>query len=264
MAAAHALDDMTVFREYEPRELKNGRYPHAWDRLGEGHDALLDAADEVLPGSHVGVKDIVRQVTGHRCQRCKHPYWVGKGIGSWEEVHPLDVDEEVAQLALAFDSPEEPTRAVMATRVHWSPCDHRCEHTGPVRGQIWPGLPAPPPPRPIEFSERWPTAGDWTRYMPVEAAYRILTVHHLNEVKSDLRWWNLAALCQRCHLTIQRKVTMENPWPWEHSAWFRPHAAAWYALRYRGEHLTYTQTMARLDELLALGQQHEQVERMAL
>ncbi len=98
----------------------------------------------------------------------------------------------------------------------------------------------------------------------IQAAWRILTVHHLNERKHDLRWHNLAALCQRCHLVIQRKVTMENPWPWEHSTWFRPHAAAWYALRYLGEHLTYTDTMARLDELLALGREHEAVERMAL
>lgn len=31
----------------------------------------------------------------------------------------------------------------------------------------------------------------------------VLTVHHLDGDKSNCRWWNMAALCQRCHLRIQ-------------------------------------------------------------
>lgn len=37
-------------------------------------------------------------------------------------------------------------------------------------------------------------------------AGRTLTVHHLDEDKSNLNDWNLAALCQKCHLSIQNKV----------------------------------------------------------
>ena len=35
-----------------------------------------------------------------------------------------------------------------------------------------------------------------------------MTVHHLDLNKSNCAWWNLAALCQKCHLTIQAKVVM--------------------------------------------------------
>jgi hypothetical protein len=87
---------------------------------------------------------------------------------------------------------------------------------------------------------------------PVEARWRILTVHHLNGDKYDCRWWNLAALCQRCHLTIQGKVQMARVWPWEHSEWFKPYVAGYYAWAYLGEELSREEVEARLDELLAL------------
>ena len=254
-----ALDDLMVFREYEPRELGADGYPLVWHKLeGSGRDAVYDAADMVLPG---GVKDVVRAATGHRCQRCGHPYYVGKGLGVWErDDEPSD---EVIHPALFDDlAPEVRTKGT-AGQTHWSPCDVRCRHPGPFRCR-------PVSPRSgltgwTVFGAEAPDAGERVRAgMETQAAYRILTVHHLNERKFDLRWWNLAALCQRCHLTIQRKVTMETAYPWDHTSWFRPHAAAWYALKYLGEHLTYTQTMARLDELLALGRREESAERMAL
>ncbi len=255
---AHPFDDARVFRTYEPHELKGERYPYAWDKLGDGHDDLLNAADMVLPGSMVGVKDIVRHATGHRCRRCGHPYYVGKGLGVWED-DPAPSAEAIP-LAL-FDGLADEQRQATAGRVHWSPCDRECAHAGPLRCLV-------------DGRVAWQDAGSATTKTPTDhgidtrttyqAAYRILTVHHLNERKHDLRWWNLVALCQRCHLTIQRKVTMEDPWPWEHSEWFKPHAAAWYALRYLGENLTYTDTMARLDELLELGRREEAVGRMAL
>jgi hypothetical protein len=34
--------------------------------------------------------------------------------------------------------------------------------------------------------------------------------------------------------------------------WFKPYAAGWYAWSYLGEDLTREETMARMDELLAL------------
>ncbi len=56
-----------------------------------------------------------------------------------------------------------------------------------------------------------------------------LTVHHLDLDPSNCRWWNLAALCQRCHLHIQAKVVMERPWMFEHSAWFKPYVEGYHA-----------------------------------
>lgn len=79
-----------------------------------------------------------------------------------------------------------------------------------------------------------------------------LTVHHLNGNKSDCRWWNCPALCQRCHLHIQAKVDPARPWIFDHSTWFLPYAAGLYAWRYLGLELSREETMARLGELLAL------------
>lgn len=165
-------------------------------------------------GDGRGVKHLVREQAGHRCIRCGHPYAPGAG--------------------------------------EWSPCDERCTHAGPYRYEwngIWEDAGA---------DEQVNTAGQVKRLVglrAVEARWRILTVHHLRlgeDAKRDLRWFNLAALCQRCHLTIQGKVLMERVWPWPHSEWFRPYAAAWYAWAYLGEELTREETLARLDELLAL------------
>lgn len=107
-----------------------------------------------------------------------------------------------------------------------SPCDERCCHGGPV------------------FMENPGGA--------VYAPWRILTVHHANGNKRDLRWWNLLALCQRCHLTIQGRVIMERAFIFEHSAWFAPYAAGWYAFKYLGEEITREEAIERQDELLAL------------
>lgn len=80
-----------------------------------------------------------------------------------------------------------------------------------------------------------------------------LTVHHLDIDPSNSRWWNLLPLCQRCHLSIQGRVDLARPWVMaEHSEWFKPYVAGWYALRYLGEELDRDQTLARLPELLAL------------
>lgn len=112
----------------------------------------------------------------------------------------------------------------------WSPCDELCTHgVGPT------------------FTR--------ARGEKVEAAWRILTVHHLltgQAGKRNLLWWNLVSLCQRCHLTIQRRVDLRRVYPWPHSDWFRPYAAGWYAFAYLGEELSRVETLERLDDLLAL------------
>lgn len=50
-----------------------------------------------------------------------------------------------------------------------------------------------------------------------------LTVHHLDNDKSNCNDWNLAVLCQRCHLHIQGKVEMKQIWMFEHTGWMKPH-----------------------------------------
>lgn len=80
-----------------------------------------------------------------------------------------------------------------------------------------------------------------------------LTVHHLDLNPANCAWWNLPALCCRCHLQIQHKVVMERPWVMtEHNAWFQPYVAGYYAWKYLGETLTRAEVVARLGELLQL------------
>jgi hypothetical protein len=83
---------------------------------------------------------------------------------------------------------------------------------------------------------------------------RILTVHHLTGQKDDNRWWNLLALCQSCHLTIQDRVIPERPWLMQHSAWFVPYVCGFYASYYGGEDVTRKQAITEPARYLALGQ----------
>lgn len=129
----------------------------------------------------------------------------------------------------------------------WSPCDERCDHLAPYRYD-WNGI--------WEDVEDGPrSAGEIVAEIaprPVQARWRILTVHHLDGNKGNCRWWNLASLCQRCHLQIQGKVRMERVYPWPHSEWFKPYVAGYYAWTYLGEEITREQAIERLDELLGL------------
>ena len=79
----------------------------------------------------------------------------------------------------------------------------------------------------------------------------VLTTHHFNGDKSNCAWWNLLALCQRCHLSVQGRVNPEQPYMFEHSEWLKPYVAGFYAWKYEGRSITREEAMARLDELLA-------------
>jgi HNH endonuclease len=51
-----------------------------------------------------------------------------------------------------------------------------------------------------------------------------LTVHHLDGDKWNLEWWNLAALCQRCHLRIQARVDwFQDLLDGRHAQWLADH-----------------------------------------
>lgn len=159
------------------------------------------------------IKGLVRFLAGHRCVRCLHPYRCGES-GNGE----------------------------------WSPCDGRCDHHGPFRAWA-----AGAPCWWDEYENKTPAKHYLGQgYERLDAQWRILTVHHLTGEKADCRWWNLVALCQRCHLQIQGRVHMEQVYPHEHSEWFKPYAAGYYAATYLGEDLTRQETDARLEELLAL------------
>lgn len=124
----------------------------------------------------------------------------------------------------------------------WSPCDRSCTHGGPVR--VWRhGIAEWDV---VDHVEPWQLPGPKR-----EARWRILTVHHLNGEKRDCRWWNLAALCQRCHLTIQGKVEMDRPYDKPHTEWFVPYVCGFYAAKYLDLELTREQALARAEELLS-------------
>ena len=48
-----------------------------------------------------------------------------------------------------------------------------------------------------------------------------LTVHHLDMNKANCAAWNLAPLCQRCHLSIQGRVDWEQSWMFDLPEWMR-------------------------------------------
>lgn len=89
---------------------------------------------------------------------------------------------------------------------------------------------------------------------PKDGKLRQLTVHHLDGDKSNCRWWNLLALCQKCHLEIQARVIPERPFLWEHSHWFKPYAAGFYAYWHGKMEPSREVTMLDLDLWLAMGQ----------
>lgn len=256
----------TIFRIYGPEELAKDGYPHAWRSgiIRDGDGLLHRVYDK---GPSIGVKDLVRLDAGHRCLRCGHPYIVGES-SVWDTAPPdspmahegedqsAALQAEIGRLFYS-EADDRPPDALRNQAINWSQCDNQCTHAGPCRarepGGEW---------RSVEI-ERVLDRELWLREgHELQAAWRILTVHHLNERKHDLRWWNLAALCQRCHLVIQRKVKMDRSWPWEHTEWFKPFAAAHYAYKYQGVELAPGNAMADLDRLLDMGKRLESAERM--
>lgn len=117
-----------------------------------------------------------------------------------------------------------------------------------------------------EYSADWDEIGDRVR---AEAGHRCircgrghdpaagyaLTVHHFDGNKANNEWWNLMALCQRCHLRVQGRVNPQITYFLEHSAWAKPYVAGFYAKKYEGRMITREEAAARLDELLA----HERI-----
>lgn len=93
-------------------------------------------------------------------------------------------------------------------------------------------------PQIIKDAAGWKCIRDCCRHEHDPANGYTLTVHHLDGNKANVAWWNLVALCQRCHLHIQGKVKMNRIWMFEHSDWIKPYVAGYYAhsLGYFNEH----------------------------
>jgi len=51
---------------------------------------------------------------------------------------------------------------------------------------------------------------------------------HIDGDKSNNSYWNLASLCQRCHLHIQSKVYISQFYMFEHTEWFKSHVSGYY------------------------------------
>ncbi len=77
----------------------------------------------------------------------------------------------------------------------------------------------------IKGRARWCCVRCWHRHDPESG--HTLTVHHLDRDKANCVWWNLPALCQACHLSVQSRVQMGQAWlfPALHSSWFIPYLA---------------------------------------
>ena len=89
------------------------------------------------------------------------------------------------------------------------------------------------PPDWAEIAKRVKEAAGWRcvrcrHYHDVEAHY-VLTVHHLDMDKSNCADWNLAALCQRCHLSVQGRVDFTQQYMLEHSDWMKPYVEGFKA-----------------------------------
>jgi len=114
-----------------------------------------------------------------------------------------------------------------------------------------------------KYSKDWPEIGDRVRAEAGGICIRCghshdpadgyaLTVHHFTGDKSNNEWWNLMALCQRCHLKVQGRVNPDIPYFLEHSAWAKPYIAGFYAWKYEGRLITREEALARKEELLSI------------
>lgn len=160
------------------------------------------------------IADRVRAEVGHRCIRCGHPYRTGQhGKGEW------------------------------------TPCDERCTHGGPLAFINELGARDGIKNDDMPACNALAIAAD--RTLGIVAQWRILTVHHLDGNKANCAWHNLLPLCQRCHLQIQTRLNPQLPYFLEHSAWFKPYAAGFYAKKYEGRDITREEAIAEMDRLLA-------------
>jgi 5-methylcytosine-specific restriction endonuclease McrA len=116
-------------------------------------------------------------------------------------------------------------------------CDTLCDER---RGRTW---------RPFDGAQEF-TAHNWQK------PGLNYGVHHLDGDKANGAWWNLLALCNSCHLTVQSRVIVERPYILAHSEWFVPYVCGWYAHYYGQLSVTREEVLADPARFLAMGQPH--------
>ncbi len=57
----------------------------------------------------------------------------------------------------------------------------------------------------------------------------VLTVHHFDGDKGNCSRWNLMALCQRCHLSVQARVDPQVGLMFDPAIWAMPYIAGFHA-----------------------------------
>ncbi len=136
---------------------------------------------------------------GNRCERCGHPNekpWKGRHF----PIRALPLDHESMQL------PE----AERADLGYCGQCRTVYDITiVDVDAPCYYGEPAP--------------CDDRCTHRTNDKKQRVLTVDHLDGDKANNDGWNLAALCQSCHLSVQGRVRMEQTYAFRHTEWMRPH-----------------------------------------
>ena len=99
------------------------------------------------------------------------------------------------------------------------------------------------PPDWPEIAQQIKATADWTCIRcghphDLNAGYTPHSASPHTGDKSNCAWWNLAPLCQRCHLTIQARVWLDRPWIFEHTEWMKPYVAGFFAFKYLGMDLS--------------------------
>lgn len=80
----------------------------------------------------------------------------------------------------------------------------------------------------VKEEEGWKCERCGQSHVQDAATGHMLTVHHLDGNKSNVKRWNLAALCQRCHLRLENKVCMDQLiFDFRVRPWFRKHYQGW-------------------------------------
>lgn len=113
-----------------------------------------------------------------------------------------------------------------------------------------------------EYSPDWPEIADRVRAEAGGQCIRCdhpddpvngyaLTVHHFDGNKSNNEWWNLMALCQRCHLKVQGRVNPDIVYFLEHSEWAKIYIAGFYAKKYECRSITREEAASRINQLLS-------------
>lgn len=154
------------------------------------------------PGNWDEISKHLKGAAGNRCVRCFHP-----AEGNWkrgEEPETELIPTGIKQLALPLDMLEDVELMIErpVARANGDifsvgdeypgrmQCDMACRHQ----------------------------KGD---------KMRLLTVHHLDINKANVSWWNLAPLCQVCHLEVQAHWDWHQYYLVEPPHWMAPYMRAW-------------------------------------